>query len=310
MRTITRARVRPAGAPHRCRTRAAARRATRARSRDARSARLSTARAPLANRPHFVSASRSREPMISRCASPTFVSTRDIGPRRAHERLEIAVLARAHLDDRDALVAVVEREQEFRDADLVVFVLRRGGHGAAGRLERLRRRTLSSSSCRCCRSPRSPGPRTRSRASAPSARYAASVSATTIAAHAVGQRRPHRRRSPPTRRSQRASRDEAMAVEVLAAQREKRFARPDRARIGRRRRSWPAARSRLIDAFRRARRSHRSSAASCAQRSRRAARTRCALRRDRRTATVPRRRSDTSRGLCPRRRPCRRRAHR
>ncbi len=44
-------------------------------ARDASSARLSTARRAPAGSAHFVSAIRSGEPMISRCASPTLVST-------------------------------------------------------------------------------------------------------------------------------------------------------------------------------------------------------------------------------------------
>ena len=46
-----------------------------ARARDTASSRLSTARRAPDGTAHFVSAMRSREPMISRCASPTLVST-------------------------------------------------------------------------------------------------------------------------------------------------------------------------------------------------------------------------------------------
>ncbi len=55
----------------------------------------------------------------------------DVGARRGDEHVEVAVLARAHLDDRHALVAVVQAAQKLRDAHLVVLVLRRRGDGDA-----------------------------------------------------------------------------------------------------------------------------------------------------------------------------------
>jgi len=48
----------------------------------------------------------------------------DIGTRRRDQHVEVAELARPHLDDRDTLVAVLEPAQEGGDADFVVLVLR------------------------------------------------------------------------------------------------------------------------------------------------------------------------------------------
>ena len=61
----------------------------------------------------------------------------DIGPGRAHERFEIAIFPSPELDDRHALVTIFEREQELRDADLVVLVLGRCRHRLPGCFERL-----------------------------------------------------------------------------------------------------------------------------------------------------------------------------
>ena len=174
----------------------------------------------------------------------------DARPGGVDECVEIAERARAHLDDRHPVVAVVEREQKLAHADLVVLVLRRRDRGDAAPPQELHEKCLG----------RRLAGRAADRHDAPARALAREPRQHQIGARRIfddqrGRVARDRGRVGNDARGRafgERARDEPVTVEALAAQREKRVAGTQRARVGRDRE--PAGQSFGVQRARRERR--------------------------------------------------------